>query len=152
MAVFRKVWSQLTEELTDITDVFGDRLIQDSLEMLSLSSRESSAAATARFKPSSSDYRWIRKRSSNSNIKSICISFFRMHGHADLIGAIDENKVFHGGGPSDLSGYLSTALNMDDNPVSLPNLRPVGSFCHYRNPSCKTSLVFFPDPLQCPTR
>lgn len=42
----RKVWSQISSELHDVVSLFGDRLVQDSMEMLSLSSRESSAAAT----------------------------------------------------------------------------------------------------------
>ncbi len=62
-AVFRKVWSQLSEELTtNLNDVCGEKAIQDSLEMLSLSSRESSAATIdmRAFANSMSDYRCKR--------------------------------------------------------------------------------------------
>lgn len=109
-AVFRKVWSQLSEEYEDIVTLFGDRVIQDSLEMFSLSSREGSAVP-GNHKPSTmSDY-----------------NHRRMEGFGSRIDSIDENSIF---GPS-INYFGMAAKGIEDpffhageeDPMSLPNLR-----------------------------
>lgn len=48
-AIFRNVWSGMSEELTGLLEHFGEKVITDSIDMLSISSRESSAVANHSF-------------------------------------------------------------------------------------------------------
>ncbi|TRY80997.1 hypothetical protein TCAL_08854, partial [Tigriopus californicus] len=109
-AVFRKVWSQLSEEYEDIVTLFGDRVIQDSLEMFSLSSREGSAIPGNHRPTAMMDH-----------------NHRRMEGHGHRIDSIDENSIF---GPSNhYFGIASKGMEdpffhiSEEDPMSLPNLR-----------------------------
>ena len=109
-AVLRKAWSQLWPEMSPVASIYGERVIEESMEMLSLSSsRESSAAATAT--------RMQQQRQQQAP-----------YGRNN-IAAIDENSVFQ----NDDEDAATTLYNDyfypgDGDPVSLPNLgryRPV---------------------------
>ena len=115
-AVFRKAWSQLWPEMSPVASIYGERVIEDSIEMLSLnSSRESSAAAaTAKAR--------MQQRQQQQQHAPF--------GGRNNIAAIDENSVFQND-----DAAVGTVLYDDyTDPVSLPNLG------RYR-PVCK-SLVF----------
>ena len=119
-AVFRKAWSQLWPEMSPVASIYGERVIEDSIEMLSLnSSRESSAAAATR----------MQQRPQQQQLAPF--------GGRNNIAAIDENAVFQ----NDDAAAGRTVLYDDyTDPVSLPNLG------RYR-PVC-TSLVFGYDHLR----
>ena len=118
-AVFRKAWSQLWPEMSPVASIYGERVIEDSIEMLSLnSSRESSAAAATR----------MQQRPQQQQLAPF--------GGRNNIAAIDENAVFQND-----DAAAGTVLYDDyTDPVSLPNLG------RYR-PVC-TSLVFGYDHLR----
>ena len=105
-AVLRKAWSQLWPEISPAASIYGERVIEESIEMLSLSSsRESSAAATAT--------RMQQRQQAAS------------YGRGANIAAIDENSVFQNDDDATLYDDYFYAGN---DPVSLPNLgrhRPV---------------------------
>ena len=108
-AVFRKAWSQLWPEMSPVASIYGERVIEDSIEMLSLnSSRESSAAAATR----------MQQRPQQQQLAPF--------GGRNNIAAIDENAVFQ----NEDAAAVGTVLYDDyTDPVSLPNLgryRPVG--------------------------
>ena len=119
-AVFRKAWSQLWPEMSPVASIYGERVIEDSIEMLSLnSSRESSAAAATR----------MQQRPQQQQLAPF--------GGRNNIAAIDENAVFQ----NDDAAAGRTVLYDDyTDPVSLPNLG------RYR-PVC-TCLVFGYDHLR----
>ena len=111
-AVFRKAWSQLWPEMSPVASIYGERVIEDSIEMLSLnSSRESSAAAAT------AAARMQQRPPQQQQLAPF--------GGRNNIAAIDENAVFQ----NDDAAALGTVLYDDyTDPVSLPNLgryRPV---------------------------
>ena len=120
-AVFRKAWSQLWPEMSPVASIYGERVIEDSIEMLSLnSSRESSAAAATRMQQRPQQQQQLAPFGGRNNI-----------------AAIDENAVFQ----NDDAAAGRTVLYDDyTDPVSLPNLG------RYR-PVC-TCLVFGYDHLR----
>ena len=112
-AVFRKAWSQLWPEMSPVASIYGERVIEDSIEMLSLnSSRESSAAAATAA---------ARMQQRQQQQQQQLAPF---GGRNNNIAAIDENAVFQND-----DAAAGTVLYDDyTDPVSLPNLgryRPV---------------------------
>ena len=124
-AVFRKAWSQLWPEMSPVASIYGERVIEDSIEMLSLnSSRESSAAAATAA---------ARMQQRQQQQQQQLAPF---GGRNNNIAAIDENAVFQND-----DAAAGTVLYDDyTDPVSLPNLG------RYR-PVC-TSPVFGYDHLR----
>ena len=120
-AVFRKAWSQLWPEMSPVASIYGERVIEDSIEMLSLnSSRESSAAAATRMQQRPQQQQQLAPFGGRNNI-----------------AAIDENAVFQN---EDAAAERTVLYDDYADPVSLPNLG------RYR-PVC-TSLVFGYDHLR----
>ena len=120
-AVFRKAWSQLWPEMSPVASIYGERVIEDSIEMLSLnSSRESSAAAATRMQQRPQQQQQLAPFGGRNNI-----------------AAIDENAVFQN---EDAAAGRTVLYDDYADPVSLPNLG------RYR-PVC-TSLVFGYDHLR----
>ena len=105
--MLRKAWSQLWPEISPAASIYGERVIEESIEMLSLSSsRESSAAATAT--------RMQHRQQATS------------YGRGINIAAIDENSVFQN--DDDDATLYDDYFYAGNDPVSLPNLgryRPV---------------------------
>ena len=108
-AVFRKAWSQLWPEISPVASMYGERVIEESIEMLSLSSSRESSAATAT--------RMQQQRQQHAP-----------YGRNNNIAAIDENSVFQNDSVTLYDDYFYAGAAADNDPVSLPNLgryRPV---------------------------
>ena len=119
-AVFRKAWSQLWPEISPVASIYGERVIEESIEMLSLSSsRESSAATTTRIQQRQAPYGRIN------------------------IAAIDENSVFQSDDAAAATLYDDYFYPSDNDPVSLPNLGG-------NRPVCSPFLDFEPSFLSTP--
>ena len=114
-AVFRKAWSQLWPEMSPVASIYGERVIEESMEMLSLSSSRESSAATATRMQQRQQAPYGRNN----------------------IAAIDENSVFQN---DDEDAATTTTLyndyffSGDGDPVSLPNLGRYRPVCIVRSP------------------
>ena len=123
-AVFRKAWSQLWQEISPVASMYGERVIEESIEMLSLSSSRESSAATAT--------RMQQQRQQHAP-----------YGRNNNIAAIDENSVFQNDSVTLYDDYFYAGAAADNDPVSLPNLgryRPVCVPFHDFEPSFSTML------------
>ncbi len=127
-ALFRRVWSSLlSEEAAPLVDAYGERIIQESLEMQSLSSRESSAVPSHRRQQQQQQPQQHQRASVSSatSLRSRAGSRFQ-NRRETAIDSIDENQVFHGGGGIAIGGgrMIQVGGFEDDggDPISLPNL------------------------------
>jgi hypothetical protein len=135
-AVLRKVWSQVQPEVSPLASLFGERVIEDSIEMLSLNSisREGSARM---LQQNSRQYGFLRGQSLSAAAADG--GYNRLNGLKCDIASIDENSVFDFGPATiaatrDDDDYNWSLTNADENdPISLSILtrhRPVILIAH----------------------